>query len=377
MSLRAKVLLGLSPLLVALGVTVVVGSKTTTELAHSSWRIINENYLSVVASQRMKVAVERLDRAAVLRVSGSPAPVANDTGSARALFEEQLRIEDDNITEPGEAEAAARLGAAWQECERPPRYVSRSREEPPERLLLRHALAAVRRGRSRRRRHPGHESGRDAGQERFCRAGGSSVEPHRHRGRNRPLAFWRSSLRSPGRRGCSGRSEPSAAWRGASGRGTSARARSCAGATKSRSSPKRSTTWPTSSRSTARARSASCCRRNRTCRQPSTACRIPSFSSGSTERWTRSTPRRRRLWTSTPENRPRGGSRPCPPDCATRSRKCATTCRRARAVSCPRRSRTRSGWTPVTGPGGFSRGACPPMTQKFTVQLDHLLSSVL
>jgi len=118
MSLRAKVLLGLSPLLVALAVTVVVGSKTTTELAHSSWRIINENYLSVVAAQRMKVAVERLDRAAVLRVSGSPAALTNETGSARTLFDDQLRIEDDNITEPGEAEAAARLGSAWQECER-------------------------------------------------------------------------------------------------------------------------------------------------------------------------------------------------------------------------------------------------------------------
>jgi signal transduction histidine kinase len=117
-TLRAKLLIGLSPLLVALGVTVIVGSKTTTELAHSSRRIINENYLSVVAAERMKVAIERLDRAAILHISGDQDAPSDDSQSAHALFEEELGVEEHNITEPGEAEAAAQLHLAWDGCKR-------------------------------------------------------------------------------------------------------------------------------------------------------------------------------------------------------------------------------------------------------------------
>jgi two-component system, NtrC family, sensor histidine kinase KinB len=118
MSLRAKLLIGLSPLLVALVVTVIVGSKTTTELGHSSQRIINENYRSVLAAERMKGAVEQLDRGAMFRVSGRPDLRADDARTARSRFEGELDVEDHNITEPGEAEAAAGLRLAWQDYER-------------------------------------------------------------------------------------------------------------------------------------------------------------------------------------------------------------------------------------------------------------------
>jgi signal transduction histidine kinase len=114
-SLRAKLLIGLSPLLVALVVTVVVGSKTTTELGHSSQRIINENYRSVLAAERMKGAAEQLDRSAMFRISGRPDLRADDVRSARSRFDEELNVEENNITEPGEAEAAARLRDSWQD----------------------------------------------------------------------------------------------------------------------------------------------------------------------------------------------------------------------------------------------------------------------
>jgi NtrC-family two-component system sensor histidine kinase KinB len=114
-SLRSRLFAGFSPLLLALVVTVIVGSKTTTELGHSSQRIINDNYRSVLAAQRMRSAVELMDRAAMFRVSGGPDLSAADIRSARSLFDEELNAEDDNITEPGEAEAAARLRRSWQD----------------------------------------------------------------------------------------------------------------------------------------------------------------------------------------------------------------------------------------------------------------------
>ena len=115
MSLQAKLLSGLSPLLVALLVTVLVGSKTTTELGHSSQRIINENYRSVLAAERMKDALEQIDRDALFRVSGGPEMLGDETRSARARFDDELNVENNNITEPGEREAAARLQRSWQD----------------------------------------------------------------------------------------------------------------------------------------------------------------------------------------------------------------------------------------------------------------------
>jgi PAS domain S-box-containing protein len=61
----------------------------------------------------MKGAVERLDRAAAFRLTGPVDLASNDVRSARSRFDEELDVEDHNITEPGETEAAARLRVEW------------------------------------------------------------------------------------------------------------------------------------------------------------------------------------------------------------------------------------------------------------------------
>ena len=50
MSLRTKLFLALSPLLVGLGVAVVAGGLTTMALGRSSRRIFDDNYRSVLAA---------------------------------------------------------------------------------------------------------------------------------------------------------------------------------------------------------------------------------------------------------------------------------------------------------------------------------------
>src|SRR5207237_565169 len=60
----------------------------------SSQRILEENYRSVLAAQRMKEALERDDA---------------------ATFEAELAVQSLNLTEPGESEATAQLRSLWKE----------------------------------------------------------------------------------------------------------------------------------------------------------------------------------------------------------------------------------------------------------------------
>jgi NtrC-family two-component system sensor histidine kinase KinB len=97
-SLRGKLLWALAPLalvLIALGTISVRGM---TSLGEGAELILKDNYRSVLAAQRMKDALERIDR-------GLAEP---------RLFESELLTQEQNITEPGEAEATRELRAAWE-----------------------------------------------------------------------------------------------------------------------------------------------------------------------------------------------------------------------------------------------------------------------
>jgi PAS domain S-box-containing protein len=112
-TLRTKLLLSLSPLIAALVVTVVLGSRTTASLGKSSRRVLTENYRSVLAAERMKESIERIDSAAMFMVAGRSDLAGDQSSSSRKQFEDELQVEEANITEPGEADAAAQLRAAW------------------------------------------------------------------------------------------------------------------------------------------------------------------------------------------------------------------------------------------------------------------------
>lgn len=115
MTLRARLLLAQIPLLVALLLAAFVGSAVVGALGRGSQRILTENYRSVLAAQRMKEAIERLDSAALFRCAGEHDRASNQAPTARRLFATELAVAEANITEAGEVEALSRLRQTWEE----------------------------------------------------------------------------------------------------------------------------------------------------------------------------------------------------------------------------------------------------------------------
>ena len=115
MNLRTKLLLAQAPLAAGLALVGLVALNTLHTLGRSSQRILQDNFRSVIAEQRMMEAAERIDSAALFRAAGRA-----DKGDAQAApnidaFETGLRTQESNITEAGEAEATRRLRDAWNE----------------------------------------------------------------------------------------------------------------------------------------------------------------------------------------------------------------------------------------------------------------------
>ena len=111
MTLRRRLLLAQVPLAAALVVVGAASLRTVSFLGDSSETILKDNYRSVLASQRMGDALDGLDREALLRALSKAeverAPVLRDR------FESELRVQEGNLTEPGEGQLTERLRAAW------------------------------------------------------------------------------------------------------------------------------------------------------------------------------------------------------------------------------------------------------------------------
>lgn len=113
MRLRVKLALGVSPLLLAMVLIGVVGGNSLTQLADSSGRILEDNYRTLLALQHMTQALQRLDDAALGVISGQPEVPEETLAASRRRFEEELQVQEHNISEVGEAAATQRLRAAW------------------------------------------------------------------------------------------------------------------------------------------------------------------------------------------------------------------------------------------------------------------------
>ncbi|HEX2685317.1 MAG TPA: ATP-binding protein [Kofleriaceae bacterium] len=113
MKLGTKLLLAQLPLVVALCVTIVIGSMVTRALARGSEDILKDNYRSVLAAERMKEAAERIDSGVVFAVIGRAARGLEQIDAHMPKFENELGAQEGNITEPGELDATRRLRAAW------------------------------------------------------------------------------------------------------------------------------------------------------------------------------------------------------------------------------------------------------------------------
>jgi signal transduction histidine kinase len=113
MTLRTKLLAAQAPHVLAIVVLAGAASSWITTIAAKTDRILRENYRSVLAAQRMKEAVERIDSAATFWILGRRDLARTQIAANAPRFDSELVVEEHNITEPGEGEAAERLRATW------------------------------------------------------------------------------------------------------------------------------------------------------------------------------------------------------------------------------------------------------------------------
>ncbi|HTN52331.1 MAG TPA: ATP-binding protein [Anaeromyxobacter sp.] len=111
MTLRLKLLLAQAPLALVLVVFGLTSVSTILAQGRNPELILKDNYRSVLASERMLQALERLQAAALASAAGRPPDP--DTPARRARFEAELVAQEHNITERGEAEATAALRRSW------------------------------------------------------------------------------------------------------------------------------------------------------------------------------------------------------------------------------------------------------------------------
>jgi signal transduction histidine kinase len=112
--LRNKVLLAQLPLVIALGITIAIGSVVTRDLGRGSENILKDNYRSVLAAEQMKEAAERIDSGVVFALIGHGQRGFDQIDANIPKLEAELTAQEHNITEPGEREATAKMRAAWQ-----------------------------------------------------------------------------------------------------------------------------------------------------------------------------------------------------------------------------------------------------------------------
>lgn len=107
--LRHKLYLGLGGLLVIILVVGVQGISRISQLGGSIDVILKENYRSVIACERMKEAVERIDSGALFVLLGEKEKGEALVSGNMPRFADALQAVLDNITLPGEKERAFHL----------------------------------------------------------------------------------------------------------------------------------------------------------------------------------------------------------------------------------------------------------------------------
>jgi len=113
MNLYRKLLLAQAPIAVALAIVGVFSAAVVSYLGSHSQTILKDNYRSVLAAQRMKEAIERMDSGALFIVAGERQKGLEQAEKNRPIFEAELKVQVGNITESGEKEFTEGLRAAW------------------------------------------------------------------------------------------------------------------------------------------------------------------------------------------------------------------------------------------------------------------------
>src|SRR6185295_5820210 len=113
MNFYKKLLLAQSPIALALVSLGIFSVLAISYLGSHSQTILKDNYRSVLAAQRMKEAIERMDSAALFMVASQHQKGLEQAEKNRPIFEAELKVQEGNITEAGEKEFTERLRAAW------------------------------------------------------------------------------------------------------------------------------------------------------------------------------------------------------------------------------------------------------------------------
>jgi NtrC-family two-component system sensor histidine kinase KinB len=113
MTLKMKLVLAQTPLVIAVAVIGFVSGFVTDRLGQQATQVLADNYRSVLAAQRMMEALERLNDGALMILLGRAEEAGTSWGTHLRGFKNELSVQRDNITEPGEREATARLEASW------------------------------------------------------------------------------------------------------------------------------------------------------------------------------------------------------------------------------------------------------------------------
>lgn len=109
LSLRWRIILTLVPLLLVLGVLGSAGVWLLHNLGGRIELILRENYRSVLYMERLNEAMERIDSSFVFAIAGQEKQAREQYGSNWMKFDENLRLEQENITVQGESELVDQL----------------------------------------------------------------------------------------------------------------------------------------------------------------------------------------------------------------------------------------------------------------------------
>jgi signal transduction histidine kinase/HAMP domain-containing protein len=111
LGLRPRIFLTLVPLLLLLAVLGSAGVVLLYQLGNSTGAILRENYDSVIAMERLNEALERIDSAFQFALAGRIDKAREQYAESWPEYDKALRLEQNNITLPGEAELVERLTA--------------------------------------------------------------------------------------------------------------------------------------------------------------------------------------------------------------------------------------------------------------------------
>jgi NtrC-family two-component system sensor histidine kinase KinB len=115
MTLRKKLLLAQLPIILALIVVAAGALYAAVRFGAAPGAILSENFLSFDVAHGMLQALDEIDQRALSATLQGEQFTAADVSERAASFERELRVQEGNITEPGEDQATADLRHAWDE----------------------------------------------------------------------------------------------------------------------------------------------------------------------------------------------------------------------------------------------------------------------